>query len=98
MADAKPDRRAHARYALWFPVEIDAAIGGGVGICPAGSSCGILIESARGIEIGEEVVVNFRVTIDGELRQAKGRIVRIEPGNEDPRAVWSHRLAIAFHE
>jgi hypothetical protein len=97
MSDAT-ERRAHSRYALWFPVEIDAASGGAVAICRDASSGGILIESARRLEVGEAVVVSFRVTLDGELHKANGRIVRMEAVNENPRAVWSHRIAIAFDE
>ena len=48
--------------------------------------------------LGEEVEVSFRVTMDGELRKAKGRIVRMETGHDNPREIWSHRLAIAFNE
>ena len=93
------ERRAHQRYCLWFPVEVDATDGGGaVAICRDASSGGILIESARGLEVDAEVEVSFRVTIDSELRKVKGRIVRIEQGDDAPRAVWTHRLAIAFHE
>jgi hypothetical protein len=94
----KDDRRAHERYCLWFPVEIDAANGGAVAICRDASSGGIMIESARKLEVGAEVEVTFRVTVSAELRKTKGTIVRIEAGNDDPRAVWSHRMAIAFHE
>jgi hypothetical protein len=92
------ERRAHQRYCLWFPVEVAAANGGALAICRDASSGGILIESARGLEIDAEVEVSFRATVDGELRKVKGRIVRIEQGDDSPRAVWTHRLAVAFHE
>lgn len=92
------ERRAYERYCLWFPVEVDSANGGAVAICRDASSGGILLESARGLEVDAEVEVTFRATMGGELRKVKGRIVRIEQGDESPRAVWSHRLAIAFHE
>jgi hypothetical protein len=92
------DRRAHQRYCLWFPVEVDATNGGTFAICRDASSGGILIESARGLEVDAEVEVTFRVTMDSEPRKVRGRIVRMEQGDDAPRAVWTHRVAIAFHE
>src|SRR4051794_24376278 len=92
------ERRSYDRFCLWFPVVIDDALGGALAICKDASSGGILIQSARPIDIGSEVTVTFRIAPTDVDRTTQGRVVRVQRGSENPRAVWSHQLAIEFAE
>lgn len=92
------EKRAHPRYCLWFPVLVEGEIGPVAAVCSDASSGGILINSASSIAVGAEVTVSFRVTPLDDERVAKGRVVRLERRSDNPRDVWSHRLAIEFSE
>jgi hypothetical protein len=92
------DKRAHPRFRLWFPVIVEGTSERVAAVCNDVSSGGLGIASAGPIALGTEVIVTFRVTPGGEDRVAKGRVVRIEHRTENPREVWSHRLAIEFLE
>jgi hypothetical protein len=92
------EKRAYIRFGLWFPVIVEAAGGTVAAVCDDASSGGLLIASSGPVEIGAEVTVTFRVTAEGEERIAKGRVVRMEQRTDNPRAIWSHSLAIEFLE
>jgi hypothetical protein len=93
------EKRSYFRYSLWFPVTIDGSTGQMWAVCKDVSAGGILISGTDRLEVGEVVTISFRVTRDAEERRLSGRIVRIDEGTEsDPRAVWSHRMAIEFIE
>jgi hypothetical protein len=92
------DKRAHPRFCLWFPVVVEASTGTVAAVCNDASSGGLGIVSASPLDVGAEVTVTFRVTPDDEERVAKGRVVRMEPRTDNPRAIWSHGLAIEFLE
>jgi hypothetical protein len=92
------DKRAHIRFGLWFPVVVEAATGSVAAVCDDASSGGLRIASAGPVAIGAEVTVTFRITPEGEERVAKGRVVRMEQRTDNPRAIWSHSLAIEFLE
>jgi hypothetical protein len=95
---AVDEKRAHQRYFLWFPVVVEGASSVVAAVCHDASSGGIAINGSGPMEVGTEVTVVFRVAPDDEERHAKGRVVRIEPRSENPRDVWSHRMAIEFLE
>jgi PilZ domain len=92
------DKRSYSRYALWFPVTVDAASQQMWAVCKDVSAGGILISGSAKLAIGDVVTVSFRVSADAEERRVAGRIVRVEDPDPDPRAVWSHRMAIEFLE
>jgi hypothetical protein len=92
------ERRSHTRYCLWFPVVVDDSMGGAVAVCKDASSGGILIQSARPLGVGADVTVSFRIAQADPERRARGRVVRVERGSDNPREVWSHLLAIEFDE
>ncbi len=92
------DKRSHSRYALWFPVTVDGPSQQLWAVCKDVSAGGILISGSTQLAIGEVVTLSFRLEPGAEERKVSGRIVRIEPPDPDPRAVWSHRMAIEFLE
>jgi hypothetical protein len=58
-----------------------------------------MITGSAELKVGDEVTVSFRVSPqDTEERRLEGRIVRVERETDDPRNVWSHRMAIEFLE
>lgn len=93
------DKRAFTRYSLWFPVTIDAQARKVFAVCQDASAGGILISGSDELTVGDCVTVRFRTSIDDpEERSIAGRIVRVEPVDDDPRSVWPHRMAIEFAE
>jgi hypothetical protein len=92
------EKRSHGRYALWFPVTVDGGTSRVWAVCKDVSAGGILISGNAGLNVGDEVTVTFRVSPGDAERTLAGRIVRVEPPDDNPRAVWSHRMAIEFHE
>jgi hypothetical protein len=92
------EKRSFDRYALWFPVTVDCDASQVWAVCNDVSPKGILISGSQPLKVGDQVTVAFRVSQDGPERRLSGRIVRVEPRDEDPRAVWAHRMAIEFAE
>ncbi len=95
------DKRAHSRYALWFPVTVDGATQQMWAVCKDVSAGGILISgtaSTAGLAVGDVVTLSFRVTPDTDEKRVSGRVVRVEATDENPREVWPHRMAIEFLE
>jgi hypothetical protein len=92
------EKRSYSRYALWFPVTIDASSHQVWAVCNDVSAGGILISGSAQLNVGDVVAVSFRVSPDGPDRKLSGRIVRVEPRDDDPRTVWPHRMAIEFIE
>ena len=96
------ERREHARYAIWFPVQIspaDADAGAALAVSKDASSGGISISSATPFEAGAKVKVTFLVPPDtGDERRAEGTIVRIEANPDDPHGLWPFRIGIAFDQ
>jgi hypothetical protein len=92
------EKRSYSRYALWFPVTIDSSSHQVWAVCNDVSAGGILISGSVALQIGDVVAVSFRVSPDGPERKLSGRIVRVEPRDDDPRTVWQHRMAIEFLE
>jgi hypothetical protein len=94
------DRRSFRRYTVWFPVTLDAETRKVFAIARDASPKGILISATTPLEVGASVMVTFRVAPDDEQeRQVVGRVVRIEPADEEnPWGVWPHRMAVEFDE
>ena len=92
------DKRTYPRFSLWFPVVVEGSASPVWAICHDASSGGILISGAGAVEVGAEVTIAFRVAPDDEERVARGRVVRIEERGDNPREVWSHRIAVEFLE
>ena len=92
------EKRSYGRYSLWFPVTIDLASRRVWAVCKDVSASGILISSSGELEVGDVVTVSFRVAPDAPDKRLSGRIVRVEPPDDNPRAVWTHRMAIEFLE
>jgi len=67
-------------------------------VCKDVSASGILISSSGQLEVGDVVTVSFRVSPEAAEKRLTGRIVRVEPPDDNPRAVWVHRMAIEFLE
>ena len=92
------EKRSHNRYSLWFPVTIDSSSRQVWAVCKDVSAGGILISGSIELRIGDIVTVVFRVSPHDAERKLSGRIVRVDPPDEDPRTVWPHRMAIEFTE
>ena len=92
------EKRSYGRYSLWFPVTIDLESRRVWAVCKDVSASGILISSSGELAVGDVVTVSFRIAPDDPEKQLSGRIVRVEPPDENPRAVWIHRMAIEFLE
>jgi hypothetical protein len=92
------EKRSYGRFALWFPVTIDLDSRRVWAVCKDVSASGILVSSSGALQVGEVVAVTFRVSAEGPDKQLAGRIVRVEPPDDNPRAVWVHRAAIEFLE
>jgi PilZ domain len=95
---AMNEKRLHERYALWFPVTVDVDSRKVWAVCRDASAGGILVTGSAELKIGEVVTLSFRVSADGQERRVSGRIVRVEPPNDEPRAVWPYKVAIEFLE
>jgi hypothetical protein len=92
------EKRSFDRYALWFPVTVDATSHLVWAVCNDVSASGILISGSTELRVGDPVTVSFRIAPDSPERRICGRIVRVEPRDDDPRSVWPHRMAIEFLE
>jgi hypothetical protein len=93
------EKRAYTRYALWFPVTVDADTHQVFAVCHDASARGIKISGSAELNVGDAVTVIFRVLPDDAVeRKLEGRIVRVERQSDDPREVWPHRMAIEFLE
>lgn len=91
-------RREHARYRLWFPVQIEAGGQVKVAINHNIGAGGMLIALCAELKVGEPVSVTLRVPPAGEERVLRGRIVRIDPNTEDPDGEWPFKVGIAFDQ
>jgi hypothetical protein len=93
------EKRAYSRYSLWFPVTIEAETRNVWAVCRDASAGGILIMGSNELAIGDDVFVVFRTSPDDTAEtRVRGRIVRVEGPDDDPRSVWPHRMAIEFAE
>jgi hypothetical protein len=98
---ASVQRREHARYKLWFPVQL--RIGGvgaaaKVGINHNIGSGGMLVAACADVTVGERVTVTFQLPTGGGLKELPGSVVRIERNTDDPDGEWPFKVAVAFDE
>ncbi len=91
-------RREHARYRLWFPVQIEAGGQVKIAINHNIGAGGMLIVLCAEMKIGESVSVTFALPPSGETRALRGHIVRIDPNTEDPDGEWPFKVGVAFEE
>ena len=91
-------RREHARYRLWFPVQVEAggeiklAMNQNIGVG------GMLVALAADLKVDDVVALTFRLPNGESDRSVSGRVVRIEPNTEDPEGAWPFKVGIAFDE
>jgi hypothetical protein len=87
------EKRAHSRFALWFPIKVDTLSAGRTnGIVCDASAGGVLVNDATELVVGEAVTISFEVPGEGE-KFYLGKIVRLEGDDGKER-----RVAIAFVE
>ncbi len=91
-------RREHARYRLWFPVQIEAGGQVKVAINHNIGAGGMLVALCADLKIGEPVAMTFRLPPGDVERAVRGHIVRIEPNTEDPDGEWPFKVGVAFDE
>ncbi len=91
-------RRKHARYHIWFPVQVDAEdLSGAMAVNHNIGAGGMLIALTAELNVDQRVVVTFRVPPQGEREQRiEGRITRVEKNPEDPEGTWPFRIAVVF--
>jgi hypothetical protein len=91
------ENRRHARYALWFPVNVATEDKQTLAVAKDASQSGIAISAPAGVAAGAHVTLTFRIPPDGgEERTVSGRVVRHETNQEDPHGLWPYRIGIAF--
>jgi hypothetical protein len=93
-------RRQHARYHIWFPVQIDSGdLSGAMAVNHNIGAGGMLIALSAELAVGQDATVTFRLPPDGKQEQRmRGTILRLEKNPEDPDGVWPYRIAIAFDD
>jgi hypothetical protein len=90
------ERRTAARYAVWFPVQVDADdLGQVVGITRDASSKGMLLQTNGNLSVGAPVAVTFRVRAGGDPLQVDATVVRAADNDLGP---WPYELALEFDE
>lgn len=93
------DVREKQRFTVWFPMKVQAENEEAVAVSRNVSEKGILMASARNLEVGKPITVTFRLSAaEGGERTVVGRIVRCEPNSEDPDGLWPYRVAVEFEE
>lgn len=91
-------RREHARYKLWFPVQVHAGGQAKIAINRDIGAGGMLVALCADVKVGEVVSVTFRLPTGGEERSLSGKVVRLEPNTEDPDGEWPFKAGVAFDE
>ena len=97
------ERRTGQRFEVWFPVQVEPAESKGgaprITVSRDVSARGILLSAASELTPGAKVVVTFRILPDEKNeRRVEGRVVRVDPNQEDPHGLWPVRLAVEFDE
>jgi len=89
------ERRAQ-RYTVWLPVRIEEHEDG-MAVSHNASGRGMLIVTASQVEVGASITIVVRIPPEGgEEKRVHGKVVRVEPNNEDPDGMWPNRIAIEF--
>jgi hypothetical protein len=96
--DDKPNRRRHVRHRVVFPIKVSSMKKQGrIGMCRNGSASGMLLGTPSRFDLGDELILRFRVKSGEPENLVRGRIVRLD--RESPtRDHWCHRLvAVEFN-
>jgi PilZ domain len=91
-------RRDHARYNLWFPVQLTAGGEPNLAINQNIGAGGMLLALRADVKVGDVVSVKFRLPTGGADRELQGRVVRIERNSEDPDGEWPFKVGVAFED
>jgi hypothetical protein len=95
-ASERPERRAHRRYSVWFPVQLDGEeLGTAVGISKDVSVRGLRLEANGRLPVGALVQITFRVSLHQPARQVEATVVRAET---NALGVWPWCVALEFDE
>lgn len=92
------ERRTHARYRVWFPVQVDAgSLGTVVGISRDASATGLRLDSNADVILGTPVRVRFRVSPHEQAQDVDATIVRVNR-NRFGDSDWPYQLAVQFDD
>lgn len=86
------------RYAVWFPLRMEAAGDVVLSITRDVSASGVLVVAAAEFEVGSTVKVTLAVPGSDSERVVSGTIVRVEPNEADSEGLWRHKVAVSFDE
>lgn len=93
------ERRAATRYAVWFPISIEADGDVVISITRDVSASGVLVVAAAELTLGSTVQVTLSVPGDeSSERCVAGTIVRVTDNDADADGLWRHKVAVAFDE
>ncbi len=93
------DQRRAKRFTIWFPMQIDASRGSDrIAESRNISTTGVLIATAARLEPGDGVTVTVQRSRDEPQEWSfGGKIVRIEPNQNNDAAMWPHLVAVEFN-
>lgn len=94
------ERREHARYRLWFPVQLSGeSMQDGMAMGHNASQKGLLIACQTTLALGSRVKLTFQLSPQHKPQSTvEGRVVRSDPNTEDPYGLWPFRVAIELDE
>ncbi|MEM9071483.1 MAG: PilZ domain-containing protein [Myxococcota bacterium] len=93
------ERRRAVRFGIWFPMQLTNEGDVVLAVSRDVSEVGVMLVSAASMDVGSSVEVTMALPNDDEgERTVKGRVVRVEPNDEDQEGVWRHRVAVEFDE
>ncbi len=97
MTTESSERRRNLRRKVWFPMEIaEGERRKRIAVSHNASESGILLASRSRFELGDEVVLRFKVRPSDEIQELTGIVVRYE---EDVDAdLWPHVVAVRFSQ
>ncbi|HEX2676972.1 MAG TPA: PilZ domain-containing protein [Polyangiales bacterium] len=91
-------RREHARYKLWLPVQMSAGGEAKLAVVHNMGAGGMLIALCAEVKVGEPVSVRFQLPTGDSQRELQAHIVHVERNAEDPDGEWPFKVGIAFDE
>ncbi|GAB4210013.1 MAG: hypothetical protein OHK0013_30120 [Sandaracinaceae bacterium] len=92
------ERREHVRHEVWFPVEVEVEDGTAIAVSYDVSTGGLLMATGGKVDVGTELTVSFRTSVDAPENRVKGHVVRVERNPPSVDSRWRYRLALAFDE
>jgi len=92
-------QRRYGRFEIWFPVRVTGGDVDGMAVNRNVSASGMLVALSARLEVGAVVEVRFAVpTASTAERTLRGKVVRVEPNQEDPDGMFPQRMALAFDD